>query len=264
MRPPAAYESIDMAGIGEKPVIRSGPCSLDGVHRGGGDDLEHRVPARAPQPALAPGALVARALGRVAHQRAPGVDRVLLRGLRLAPQVEQRAPDVGVLHPQGAVEVPGVRDPALAAARLVGRDRLVDDRIVERLHLPGDDPVLGVDVPRAAAGAVDTVGAAHDVVVLPAVAVELLPAPGLRVDQVLDEGVVDALGVAVLHDYDWEPTGSCDRLRVTSGRRTARNRLRQTRSNTISSSTAPPMPARRNSSVRVGVSRTPVWAVSCM
>ena len=197
-----------------------GTVLLDRVHRRGGDDLEYRVPGGAAQPALAPGALVACALGRVGHERRPSVYGILVRGTGLAPQVEQRAPDVGVLHAQRAVEIPGVGDAALAPTRLVGRNRLVDDRIVERLHLPGDDPVLGVDVPRAATRAVHAVRAAHDVVVLPAVAVELLPGAGLRVDQVLDVRVVPVTRLAVLHEVD--PIVARWRPRETRGRRVAR------------------------------------------
>src|SRR5262249_60992255 len=42
-------------------------------------------------------------------------------------------------------------------------------------RLPRDQPVLHIDVPRARAGAVDAVGRADDLVVLPAVAVERFP-----------------------------------------------------------------------------------------
>ena len=76
--------------------------------------------------------------------------------------------------------------PALATARLVGGEPASSSGVVGRLRLPGDDAVLDVDVPGAAAGAVDAVRAAHHVVVLPAVAVELLPAPLVGIDDVLD------------------------------------------------------------------------------
>ena len=47
-----------------------------------------------------------------------------------------------------------------------------DRRVVGLLGLPGDDPVLDVDLPRAGPGAVDAVGGAHHLVVAPAVPVE--------------------------------------------------------------------------------------------
>src|SRR5215472_8281234 len=48
--------------------------------------------------------------------------------------------------------------------------------LVDRLRLPCDQAVLDLDVPRAGAGAVHAVGGPDDLVVLPAVPVEGLPA----------------------------------------------------------------------------------------
>src|SRR4026209_2189049 len=67
-----------------------------------------------------------------------------------------------------------------AAARLVFGDVRPVRRVVGLLRLPGDDPVLDVDLPRAGSGAVDTAGRADDLVVLPAVAVEALPLAPVR------------------------------------------------------------------------------------
>ncbi len=50
-------------------------------------------------------------------------------------------------------------------------------RIVGLLRLPSDDATLDVDLPRARAGAVDTVRGADNLVVLPAFAVAVLPPP---------------------------------------------------------------------------------------
>src|SRR5215212_12087689 len=107
-----------------------------------------------------------------------------MHAFRFAPQVEQRASCIWVFHPDRAVDVPRGGDAALAAARLIGRQTRLEQRVVGLLHLPGDDPVLYVDRPRAAAGAINAMGAAYDVVVLPAVAVELLPLALLRIDDV--------------------------------------------------------------------------------
>ena len=49
-------------------------------------------------------------------------------------------------------------------------------RIVGLLGLPGDDPALDVDLPAARPGAVGAVSGADDFVVLPALAVAVLPA----------------------------------------------------------------------------------------
>ena len=58
-RAPTAWLTIDIAGIGENPATRSGPAVLDGVHVGGGGDLDGLPPFGADEPALAAGRLVA-------------------------------------------------------------------------------------------------------------------------------------------------------------------------------------------------------------
>ena len=176
-----------MAGIGEKPLMRSGPYLLDRVDVGRGDDLLRLLELRraGSRPCRARAGSGAASRGRPGSTPRPSTGSSW-RLARLAPQVEERPAHVGVLHADRAVEVPGEGDAALAAARLVGREAAVEQRVVERLHLPGDDPLLDVDVPGAAAGAVDAVGRAHDLVVLPAVPVELLPGARLRADEVLD------------------------------------------------------------------------------
>src|SRR6185312_576838 len=80
-----------------------------------------------------------------------------------------------VLEAVGAVQIPAVRRAARAAARLVVGQPGAIARIVGLLRLPGDDAPLDVDLPAAAAGAVDAVRRAHDLVVLPALAVAVLP-----------------------------------------------------------------------------------------
>ena len=114
---------------------------------------------------------------------------------RLAPELQQRAAHVRVLHAQRRVRVPGERRAARAAARLVLGHVGAVGRVVGLLGLPGDDPVLDVDLPRARAGAVDAVRRAHDLVVLPAPPVGGLPravarrqrAPAVARDAALDE-----------------------------------------------------------------------------
>ncbi len=159
---------------------------LRGVDVGGGDDLGHGIPVAAPETTHAALAGVGGAFLLVLYDASPGVHRVGVKLSRLGPAVEQRAAQVGVLDPQGAVEVPGEGDAARAAAGLVVRDGAVELRVVVRLQFPADDAVLHVHHPATAAGTVDAVGAAHHLVVLVAVAVELLPLPVLRRTFVLD------------------------------------------------------------------------------
>ncbi len=163
-----------------------GAVLLDGVDGRGGDKLLDLLPAGAAEAALAAGLLVALAPGRIVDDRGPGGHRVGVLGFGLAPEIGEHSAQVGVLDAQRAVQIPGEGDTALAAARLVGGQSRLEFRVVGGLQLPADDAVLDVHVPRAAAGAVDPVGAAHHLVALVAVAIELFPGAPLRVDDILD------------------------------------------------------------------------------
>ena len=148
-----------------------GPVALDRVHVGGGDQLAHLLPGRTDEAAFA----ALGGVGRVAGDRRPGVDRVVVARPRGAPELQQRPAHVGVLHPQRRVGVPGEGGAARAAAGLVVGGLGAVGGVVGLLGLPGDDPVLDVDLPRAGAGAVDPVRGADDFGVLPAVPVGALP-----------------------------------------------------------------------------------------
>ena len=151
---------------------------LDRVHVGRGDDLDDVVPARTDESALAPGLLVPLRLGGVLDDRGPGGDRVAaVLDLRGPEHLCEHPSHIRVAHPGRAVGVPAERGAARAAARLVVG--LVGARagVVGLLRLPGDDPVLDVDLPRAGSGAVDAVGRTHHLVVTPPVAVERVSRP---------------------------------------------------------------------------------------
>ena len=96
------------------------------------------------------------------------------------------------------------------------------------LHFPDDNAVLDVDVPGAAAGAVDTMRGANHFVVLPAVTVKGLPQSLLGVDLVFDQWNVGAI---LAH-----------RIPFTRARRTVRSRLPQTTSDSINRITVPISP----------------------
>ena len=155
-----------------------GAVGLDRVDVGGADDLVDLGPGRAHEAAHAADRLVVPGLVRVLDDRGPGLDR-RERLARLAPELEQPAADHRVFQPVAAVEVPGVAGAARAAARLVVRHLGPGARIVGLLGLPGHQPVLDVDLPAARAGAVGAVGRAHDLVVLPALPVAVLPGAAL-------------------------------------------------------------------------------------
>ena len=182
-RAPEACETIDIAGMGEKPATRSGPyflivwtCAAATISAG-------LVPGGADQAALAACGLVGLGPQRVLDDVLPRLDRVaVVLGLGLAEHLQQDAADVGVADPRGRVGVPGEGGAAGAAAGLVLRGVRADRRVVGLLGLPGDDPVLDVDLPRARARAVHPVGGADHLVVAPPVPVEVvgLAAPRLR------------------------------------------------------------------------------------
>ena len=167
------------------------PVALDRVHVRGGDQLHDLVPGGAHEPALAPLAAVQPHLLRVLDDLRPGVDRIAQPRSRLAKHRQQAAAHVRVLQPQRRVLIPGERRSPGAAARLVLRHLRARRGIVDRLGLPGDQPVLDVHVPRARSRAVHAVGRAHHLVVRPAPAVGALPlavlghqlAPALLVDR---------------------------------------------------------------------------------
>ena len=149
-----------------------GAPALDRVDVGGGHDLGDLVPARSDQAPLAACRLVAARLVGVLDDRAPGDDGVAVRRLGLAEHLQQHAAHVGIADPGRRVGVPGEGCPARAPSRLVLRPVGAGGGVVGLLGLPGDDPVLDVDLPGAGPGAVHAMGRAHHLVVAPAVAVE--------------------------------------------------------------------------------------------
>ncbi len=167
---------------------------LDGVDVGRGDDLVDLVPAGTDEAAHAALALVGLGAGLVLDDAGPGVHR-RQRTARLAPQLEQRFAHLGVLQAVGAVDVPAVAGAARAAARLVVGQVVAGARVVGLLGFPGDQAVLHVDLPGARPGAVHPVGGAHDLVVLPARAVNILPVAGLDAGLAMTVGELTLLAI---------------------------------------------------------------------
>jgi hypothetical protein len=151
---------------------------LDRVDVRGADDLVDLGPGRAHEAAHAPDRLVVPGLVRVLDDRGPRLDR-LQQLASLAPELEQAATDQRVFQAVAAVQVPRVAGAPGAAARLVVRHLGPGARVVGLLGLPGDQAILDVNLPAARAGAVGAVGRAHDLVVLPALPVAVLPGAAL-------------------------------------------------------------------------------------
>ena len=152
-----------------------GAMLLDRVHIGCSDHLVDFVPGAAHEAAQAALLLPVTARSAVLDDAGPGVHRALGQGNGSAPVLEQAATHHGVLHAVGAVQVPAVAGAACAATGFVVGQVGAGAGVVGLLGFPGDDAALDVDLPRARARAVHTVGGAHDLVVRPAVAVGVFP-----------------------------------------------------------------------------------------
>ena len=148
---------------------------LGGVDIGTGDQLVHLVPGAAHKAAQAalPDPLAAGIV--VFHNQGPGIHRVLGHGQRSTPLRQQAGANHRVFDAVGAVQIPGVRGATRAATGLVVGQVGTGTRVVGLLGFPGDDAALDVDLPRAGTGAVHAMGAAHNFVVRPAVAVGVFP-----------------------------------------------------------------------------------------
>src|SRR6478609_10518314 len=144
-----------MAGIGEKPAIRSGPYRLMVC-------------------TWAAALWIVLDLG-------PGQHRIAEPGAGLPVHLHQQPAGVRVAHAGRRVGVPGEGGAPRAAPRLVLRPVRTDTGVIGLLGLPGDDAVLDVHLPGARAGAVHPVRGPHHLVVAPAIPVEhiTLAPPGL-------------------------------------------------------------------------------------
>ncbi len=148
---------------------------FDGPDVGGGNQLIQLLPAGADKSAASAHFFVAGGFLRVGHDRRPGLYRIAVLCQRLAPQFNQTLAHQRILQPVSAVEIPGVAGPTRAAPRLVVRQVGAGARIVGLLRFPGNQPVLDVDLPATGTGTVNAVCGAHHFVVLPALAIAVLP-----------------------------------------------------------------------------------------
>lgn len=98
-----------------------------------------------------------------------------MQRLRFTPHFHQAFAHHRVFQAVGAVKIPGVAGTARAAARFMVWQIRTGTRIVSLLGFPGDQTVFDVDFPAAGAGAVYPVGRADDFVMLPTLAISILP-----------------------------------------------------------------------------------------
>jgi hypothetical protein len=162
---------LSSTGGGARTADAIGPVLADRMHRRGRDQLGRLVPVAAHE-AAAPAFASVGAVARDRGERRHGIGRGLARR---APTLEQAAAHVRMLEPRGRIRVPRERCPARATARLMIRPVRIRARVVHRLALPRDQPVLDEHVPRARARAVDAMRGAHHLVMTPAVAIGRLP-----------------------------------------------------------------------------------------
>ncbi|MNG68638.1 hypothetical protein D3C79_269730 [compost metagenome] len=146
-----------------------------GINVGGSDQFVHLLPAGSHKAAAATGYLIAPGLFGVGDDSAPGIDRIAVQRLRLTPQCDQAFTHQRVFQPVGAVQIPGIAGAAWATARFMVGQIGAGARVIGLLGFPGHQAVFDVNLPTARAGAVHSVGRAHNLVVLPAAAVAVFP-----------------------------------------------------------------------------------------
>ena len=98
-----------------------------------------------------------------------------MQRLRFTPHFHQAFAHHRVFQTVGAVKIPGVAGTTRAAARFMVWQVRASTRIVSLLGFPGHQTVFDVDFPAAGAGAVYPVGRADDFVMLPTLAISILP-----------------------------------------------------------------------------------------
>ena len=209
---------------------------LHGVEERGRDELADLVPRRAHEAAHAARLLVRARLFWIFRDRLPRFERVLRLRARFAPEADEFAAHVRILHAQRAVEIPRERRAARAAARFEVRHVRVRLRVVVVLVFPRDEAVFDEDVPAARARAVHAVRRAHSLVIRPAAAVEIFPAASafLRfrtsVRRLLDGAHVAELFPQMMHGQpsyeDWMVSKMASKLTryCSSPRRSPRTR----------------------------------------
>ena len=147
---------------------------LDGVDVGGSHHLIDLIPARTHKATQAAHALVVTALGVGLDNAGPRLNRVTAQA-GFTPAFEQAPAHQRVLDAVGAVQIPAVAGAARAAAWLVVGHVPAGAGVVGLLGFPGHDAAFDIHLPGARAGAVHTVGGAHNLVMRPAVAVGVFP-----------------------------------------------------------------------------------------
>ncbi len=170
------------------------PVAFHRVGVGRGDEFVDLFPGRTDEAAKPALLHVGGALVRIFDDRFPGRDR-RHQHPRLAPQLEQPRAHQRIFHAVAGIEIPAVARAARAAARLVVRQIGPRARIVGLLRLPGDDAALDVNLPGARSGAIHAMGRAHDLVVLPALAIAVLPAPVLVGGDAVAVGETDGAAI---------------------------------------------------------------------
>ena len=225
-------------------TVRS--VGLDRVDVGRRDDLVDLVPVGADEAAQPPDPLVVPARGCILDDGRPGRDRRHCLA-RLAPVPDQPAADQRIFEPVGAVDVPGIAGAPRTAAGLVIRQVRPGPRIVGLLRLPGDDPALDVDLPTAGAGAIHAVSRAHDLVVLPARPVGILPVAIL----IRDDAVPVGKGVYGLPEEGQSIQEMAHRVRLLTG--SSRRRSSADRTTSLCQ-------CRLNKRLRIRRAHFPAWS----
>ncbi|MNW58319.1 hypothetical protein D3C74_361750 [compost metagenome] len=136
-----------------------------------GNHLTGIIPIRPNEAAFPPGLDVSVTLFGIADDVFPGRDRVLNNCQLLTPHVVQITADIGILHPDRAIGIPGEACPARAAPGFILGEVGSCGRVVRFLCFPGDNAVLDENIPTAGTGTVYAMCRPNDLVMLPAATV---------------------------------------------------------------------------------------------
>ena len=107
--------------MGEKPITRSGPYFFAVYSMEATISSRHWSQLGAAESAFPSRCLILVTLFFILHDRCPGLDRIGVFGSSALPKIHQDAAQIRILHPQRAVNVPGIHDAraGIRAARTV-------------------------------------------------------------------------------------------------------------------------------------------------
>ena len=133
------------------------------------------VPRRANKSTHATFGLIRFSTNRVFYNKSPGIHRIFKLLASITPQFQQWLAYFGILYSVGTVDIPRETGTPRATTRLMVGQVRTRTRIICLLSFPGDQSIFNVNFPATGAGTVHPMGRTYNFVVLPTLAVAVLP-----------------------------------------------------------------------------------------